>query len=161
MGQTHIISMIYHIDHDEESEPWPLLIEDFEGNTHEVALEAGDVLFYESSKCLHGRPKPFNGTYYSSVFVHNRPLHDWMDTNHDLEAHYAVPPDWGDTVPFKDGIPELRIRGTSFKEPDCPHSWCSTQKTTKHFGPGEDDYWIDAKGTRHPFEPRLINRDDE
>ena len=26
-SQTHIISMIYHIDHDDASEPWPILIE--------------------------------------------------------------------------------------------------------------------------------------
>lgn len=26
-SQTHVISMIYHIDHSEDSEPWPIYIE--------------------------------------------------------------------------------------------------------------------------------------
>ena len=52
---THIISSILHVDHDADGEPWPIVIEDFQGNTNEVFLESGDMLFYESSKCLHGR----------------------------------------------------------------------------------------------------------
>jgi len=78
-SNTHIISCILHIDHDDdpESEPWPLVIEDFQGNTNEVVLESGDMLFYESSKCLHGRPKMFKGKWYSSLFVHYYPINDW------------------------------------------------------------------------------------
>ena len=76
-SNTHIISCILHIDHDPESEPWPLVIEDFQGNTNEVVLESGDMLFYESSKCLHGRPKRFKGKWYSSLFVHYYPAEDW------------------------------------------------------------------------------------
>jgi len=70
--QTHIISMIYHID-SESDEPWPILIEDFLGRTHEVILAPGDILFYESSKCMHGRPKAFKGQWYSSIFIHYYP----------------------------------------------------------------------------------------
>uniref|UniRef100_A0A7S4MID0 Fe2OG dioxygenase domain-containing protein n=2 Tax=Odontella aurita TaxID=265563 RepID=A0A7S4MID0_9STRA len=72
--QTHIISCILHIDHSEDSEPWPIFIEDFKGNTNEVVLESGDMLFYESSKCLHGRPRNFTGSWYSSIFVHYHPV---------------------------------------------------------------------------------------
>jgi len=76
---THIISCILHVDHDDdpESEPWPIIIEDFQGNTNEVVLESGDMLFYESSKCLHGRPKKFKGKWYSSIFVHYYPAENW------------------------------------------------------------------------------------
>ena len=63
--QTHVISFILHIDSSEDAEPWPILIEDLQGNTHEVILTSGDILFYESSKCFHGRPRKFNGTWYS------------------------------------------------------------------------------------------------
>lgn len=67
-SSTHVISCILHIDHSEDSEPWPIVIEDFQGNTNEVILEAGDMLFYESSKCFHGRPHTFKVrctfTYY-------------------------------------------------------------------------------------------------
>ena len=77
-SNTHIISCILHVDHDDdpESEPWPIVIEDFQGNTNEVVLESGDMLFYESSKCLHGRPTRFKGKWYSSIFVHYYPK-DW------------------------------------------------------------------------------------
>ena len=67
--QTHIISFILHIDSSDDAEPWPIFIEDFHGRTHEVILTPGDMLFYESSKCFHGRPRRFNGSWYSSVFV--------------------------------------------------------------------------------------------
>jgi len=66
---SHIISTILHVDHDPWGDPWPLVIEDFQGNTHEVTLESGDMLLYESSKCLHGRPRKFNGSWYTSLFL--------------------------------------------------------------------------------------------
>jgi hypothetical protein len=49
--QTHIVSMIMHIF--SEGEDWPIYIEDLMGNTHEVILTPGDILFYESSKVSH------------------------------------------------------------------------------------------------------------
>ena len=63
--ETHVISAILHVDHDENSEPWPIVIEDFKRHLNEVVLEKGDVLLYESSKCFHGRPRRFEGSYYS------------------------------------------------------------------------------------------------
>ena len=72
-SQTHVVSFILHIDSSEDAEPWPIVIEDFHGNTHEVILTSGDLLFYESSKCFHGRPHRFKGSWYSSVFVHYYP----------------------------------------------------------------------------------------
>lgn len=74
---THVISGILHVGRDPESEPWPLVIEDFEGNTNEVYLAPGDLLFYESSKCVHGRPKKFQGSWYTSMFLHYYPTLDW------------------------------------------------------------------------------------
>jgi hypothetical protein len=52
---THVISSIVHVIHDEDSEPWPIEIEDHDGNLHAHNLEAGQMLFYESAACLHGR----------------------------------------------------------------------------------------------------------
>jgi hypothetical protein len=85
--QTHIVSFILHIDSSDDAEPWPIFIEDLHGRTHEVTLTPGDVLFYESSKCFHGRPRRFSGSWYTSVFVHYYPRHGWFDVNHELEAH--------------------------------------------------------------------------
>jgi predicted 2-oxoglutarate/Fe(II)-dependent dioxygenase YbiX len=73
--ETHVISSIVHIDHD--GEPWPLWIEDHQGTEHQVVLEPGQMLLYESATCPHARPVPFRGTHYSSVFIHFRPVEGW------------------------------------------------------------------------------------
>jgi hypothetical protein len=138
-SSTHVISCILHIDHSEDSEPWPIVIEDFQGNTNEVILEAGDMLFYESSKCFHGRPHTFKGSWYSSIFVHYYPSHDW-DGDKNLESHYAVPGNWNE-IPEddpNDGLEELEVVGTSLKEPSCENVWCGLQNSVKWQGPAEE-----------------------
>ena len=44
---THIISCILHIDHSEDSEPWPIIIEDF---------QVGDVLIEVRAYMYYGYP---------------------------------------------------------------------------------------------------------
>jgi hypothetical protein len=131
---THIISCILHIDHSEDSEPWPIIIEDFQGNTNEVVLESGDMLFYESSKCFHGRPHTFKGSWYSSIFVHYSPV-GWEKDKVSSEVHYAVPKHWSDNP--SDGTTEnkLEMLGTSMKEPECENVWCGLKNTVKWNGP--------------------------
>ena len=130
--ETHVISCILHIDSSDDADPWPILIEDYEGNTHEVVLKSGEMLFYESSKCFHGRPSRFNGEWYSSIFVHYYPKLWWDKVDHKLEAHYAVPPSWSDEPSASDPpLPKLQMVGTSMKEPECPDEWCSSVDTVK------------------------------
>lgn len=126
---THIISGIFHVDHSEDSEPWPIVIEDFQGNVNQVYLEAGDILFYESSKCFHGRPQTFIGSYYASIFMHYRPV-DFDGSNVKDESHYAVPAHWRVTKPPKEGLDELVQVGTSFKEPSCKNLLCALDETS-------------------------------
>ena len=137
---THIISSILHVGHDSDGEPWPLVIEDLHGNTNEVFLETGDMLLYESSKCWHGRPKRYNGNWYSSLFTHYYPI-DWDDEHINLETHYRIPPDWHD-VPNEniEGLETLVVSETSFKEPDCEHEWCGMKKTIKWERPLELEF---------------------
>lgn len=132
---THVISCILHVDHSPDSEPWPIFIEDFQGNTNEVILESGDILFYESSKCIHGRPKRFNGSWYSSLFVHYRPV-EWNLEAADLETHYAIPSHWYKPEPLDPRLEEMVMVGTSMKEPECPEEWCGTKDSVKWYGPG-------------------------
>ena len=73
--ETHVISSIVHIAHD-TAEPWPLWITDLHGNEHEVVLDEGEMLLYESARCPHARLQPLNGSAYCSLFVHYRPV-DW------------------------------------------------------------------------------------
>lgn len=44
-ANTHVISSIIHVGHeyDDDNEPWPIEIEDHDGNIHAVNLEPGQV----------------------------------------------------------------------------------------------------------------------
>ena len=137
MLATHIISSILHVGHDPEGEPWPLVLEDLRGNTNEIFLEKGDLLLYESSKCFHGRPKRYNGGWYSSLFTHFYP-EDWDGEGIQMDAHYRIPPEWDD-VPEEDaeGLEALVVTETSFKEPECEHEWCGMDDTIQWKRPAE------------------------
>lgn len=145
--QTHVISCIYHIASGDESEPWPIVIEDFDGNTNAVVLKPGDMLLYESAKNFHGRPTKFIGDWYTSLFVHFYPKGEWNRENHDLDAHWAIPPNWADVIP-DDVYPALEVVGTSMLEPDCASSWCHLLNAVELEGPGEYGTVLTANGKR-------------
>lgn len=158
--ETHVISSILHIDHSKDSDPWPLVIEDFQGNTVEIVLEAGDMLFYESSKCFHGRPTKFNGSWYTSVFTHYQPADpEWKKSDRSLSAHYAIPSIWirspkSMQAGFKqyemmEGEVQSRLQmvGTSMKEPECEHNWCGLSNSIKYFGPATFGEVLTADGS--------------
>jgi hypothetical protein len=159
--ETHVISFILHIDSSDDAEPWPLFIEDFHGRTHEVVLTPGDTLFYESSKCFHGRPRPFNGTWYTSVFVHYYPQENWIEQPHDLNAHYAIPPNWSDDPPEERIQTRLEMVDTAMREPDCPNFWCRSLNTIQWSGPAEDGILITPALERVPFHPVPSSLTDE
>ena len=156
--ETHVVSFILHIDSSEDADPWPIFIEDFHGRTHEVTLTPGDILFYESSKCFHGRPRPFNGSWYTSVFVHYYPTEGWKDEPHDLNTHYAIPPEWSNDGPEAKTLDALEMVGTTMREPNCPNYWCNTVKeTVKWGGPAEEGILILPDMERIPFLPGLVS----
>ncbi len=70
--RTHVISSTICVDH-RLDEPWPLYIEDVDGNPHQVDMEPGEFVFYEGARLIHGRPWPMKGDYYIGMFVHYRP----------------------------------------------------------------------------------------
>jgi hypothetical protein len=80
--ETHIISSIVHVGHEyyNDDEPWPIQIDDNEGNVHSVNLQPGQMLFYESARQLHGRMSAFKGKYYASIFTHYKPKNNWKMT---------------------------------------------------------------------------------
>lgn len=133
--ETHVISSILHVDHSDD-EPWPIVIEDFHGNTNEVFLESGDMLFYESSKCMHGRPSKFNGAYYSSVFTHYYPV-GWNDDGQLYNNLYArIPKSWNDrSKKIKNATEHGITDGSSIVEPECEHEWCALRESLKWHGP--------------------------
>jgi len=150
-SSTHIVSAILHVDHDENSEPWPIVIEDYYGNLNEVILEKGDVLLYESSKCWHGRPRRFVGEWYTSLFIHFYPS-DWGRTYDDLEVHYRIPPGWNHVLPKKEGLEALVMAETSAYEPDCVDTWCALNDTIKWDVRGEFGKHLSGDGVVRDLE---------
>ena len=43
------------------TEPWPVEVYDHGNRLHEILMEPGDVVYYESAKNLHGRNRPLAG----------------------------------------------------------------------------------------------------
>lgn len=146
--KTHVISSIVHIAHqyDDDNNPWPIQIEDHNGELHSVNLEPGQMLFYESAKCLHGRMKEFRGKYYGSIFLHYAPVDKsiWNFTNEDVIAN--VPPHWnedlledkgsrwagqGITVDSRAaaGVPPRIINGEFIHDRKSPHAGVDSSET--------------------------------
>jgi len=43
-AKTHVISFILHIDSSDDAEPWPILIEDFQGSMYSVQCTVADIV---------------------------------------------------------------------------------------------------------------------
>eukprot|EP00349_Pseudokeronopsis_sp_Brazil_P008572 CAMPEP_0202963618 /NCGR_PEP_ID=MMETSP1396-20130829/7635_1 /ASSEMBLY_ACC=CAM_ASM_000872 /TAXON_ID= /ORGANISM="Pseudokeronopsis sp., Strain Brazil" /LENGTH=313 /DNA_ID=CAMNT_0049684997 /DNA_START=230 /DNA_END=1171 /DNA_ORIENTATION=+ len=102
---THVISSIVHIGHEyfDDNEPWPIEIEDHDGVRHAVNLEPGEMLFYESASCLHGRRQVLKGKYYASIFVHFQPVDINYWNFHIDDVINNVPPFWREGVVEEEG----------------------------------------------------------
>ena len=72
---THVVSSTICVDH-RLHKPWPLYIEDDDGQPHEISVEPGEMVFFEGARLTHGRPYALDGEYYANIFVHYTPL-DW------------------------------------------------------------------------------------
>ena len=73
---SHALGAIISIDQDLAS-PWPLTITDLKGENHNISLVPGEMLLYESTRCMHGRLAPLNGRYVTNYFIHYKPLSGW------------------------------------------------------------------------------------
>jgi len=130
--ETHVVSSILHVDRDYGgNEPWPIVIEGIDGVTVEVDLKPGQLLLYESAKCTHGRPRTFRGHWYTSLFIHYRPVDYALKPASERVA--SVPESWRTTLPplphgHPSKLPDLTVYGTGFKEHECPSGWCSLAK---------------------------------
>merc|ERR1711983_758200 len=62
-------------------EPWPIEVIGHGGKAHNVTMEPGDMVLYESHSVLHGRPFPLKGRFFANLFVHFEP------TGHSLRHH--------------------------------------------------------------------------
>ncbi|KAL7537318.1 hypothetical protein ACHAXR_007727 [Thalassiosira sp. AJA248-18] len=73
-----VTSAIINVDQDTD-EPWPLEVYDHDGRAHNITMQPGDMVLYESHSVLHGRPFPLKGRYFANIFVHFKPFFDEDD----------------------------------------------------------------------------------
>ena len=74
--ETHAASLIINVGQSNIREPWAVEIYDHADRLHEVVMEEGDIVYYESARCLHGRMRPLAGESYVNLFAHYRPVGD-------------------------------------------------------------------------------------
>jgi hypothetical protein len=91
---SHALSVIVNVQQEGLAEPWALAIEPSSSASEgeppgatataaahprsvDVTLQPGEMLLYESARLMHGRPQPLNGSGYSNLFVHYRPVAGW------------------------------------------------------------------------------------
>ena len=68
-----VISAIINVAQDVDDE-WPLEVIGHDGVAVNVTLEPGEMILYESSSVIHGRPYPLNGRFYANLFLHLEPV---------------------------------------------------------------------------------------
>lgn len=73
---THAASLIINVAQGAIRKPWNVEIYDFADRLHEVEMAEGDIVYYESARCLHGRMQPLEGEFYVNLFAHYRPIGD-------------------------------------------------------------------------------------
>lgn len=54
-------------------EPWPIEVIGHDGRAHNITMEPGDMVLYESHSVLHGRPFALKGRYFANIFIHFEP----------------------------------------------------------------------------------------
>lgn len=82
-----VSSAIINVDSDVE-EPWPLEVIGHDGRAHNVTMEPGDMVLYESHSIIHGRPFPLKGNYVANLFVHFEPIGHTLRHTGDHNADY-------------------------------------------------------------------------
>ncbi|CAM9093195.1 unnamed protein product [Ectocarpus fasciculatus] len=84
-----VTSCIINVDQDVD-EPWPIEVYDHAGKAHNVTMQPGDMVLYESHTVLHGRPFPLKGNYFANLFVHFIPTdHDHVN-QHDVAVQRNI-----------------------------------------------------------------------
>jgi prolyl 4-hydroxylase len=55
---------------------WPLEVYGHDGRAHNVSMEPGDMVLYESHSVIHGRPFPLKGRFFANIFIHFEPVYE-------------------------------------------------------------------------------------
>lgn len=68
--------MILNVAQANVTEDWPVEIYDHSDHLHELTMQPGNVVYYESARCLHARMNPLRTGEYANMFIHYRPAGD-------------------------------------------------------------------------------------
>ena len=71
-------------------EPWPTEVYDHSGQAHNVTLEPGDMLLFESHSVIHGHPFPLEGRYVALIFIHFEPTGHAFGKNETSGSYYYL-----------------------------------------------------------------------
>ena len=90
---THAVSLIVNVAQGNLTEPWPVEVFDHADRLHEVIMQPGDIVYYESAKNLHSRNRALMGkdAYFVNLFTHYRPVNDGENWHKVLDQP-GVPP---------------------------------------------------------------------
>jgi len=164
---THAVSLIVNVAQGNLTEPWPVEVHDHADRLHEVLMEPGDIVYYESAKNLHGRNRPLMGKdgYYVNLFTHYRPAGDG-DNWHKILDQSGVP------APVMETSGECHLASPIITVPALGQVHCDDQRLGSHISPSllqlkgpEDliDWWRrtgpNYAGVSSPNNPR--NDQDE
>eukprot|EP00560_Eucampia_antarctica_P006677 CAMPEP_0197823502 /NCGR_PEP_ID=MMETSP1437-20131217/851_1 /TAXON_ID=49252 ORGANISM="Eucampia antarctica, Strain CCMP1452" /NCGR_SAMPLE_ID=MMETSP1437 /ASSEMBLY_ACC=CAM_ASM_001096 /LENGTH=414 /DNA_ID=CAMNT_0043422717 /DNA_START=82 /DNA_END=1326 /DNA_ORIENTATION=- len=85
-----IINVAQDVDED-----WPIEVIGHDGIAHNITMEPGDMILYESHSIIHGRPFALKGRYYANIFIHFEPVEDFVSDGRNDESEetpfYIVP----------------------------------------------------------------------
>lgn len=115
-----VSSAIINVDQDVD-EPWPLEVIGHDGKAHNVTMEPGDMVLYESHSVIHGRPFSLKGRYFANLFIHFEPVgHTLRHHDHETDAGTDVDKKYRDASSrgsgghetTQDGLPSYILKGT-------------------------------------------------
>merc|ERR1712240_376005 len=109
---THVISAILNIGQSVE-EDWPLYVIDNDGEQQQVVMKPGEMVWYESARVIHGRPKTFKGEFYDNLFIHFSPTGDWYSDNFALGKQPRTNPITKEDINNKQDMLALAIGSNS------------------------------------------------
>lgn len=137
-----VTSAIINVDQDID-EPWPVEVYNHDGQAHNVTMEPGDIVLYESHTVVHGRPAPLKGRFFANVFVHFMPVHH--------EGH-------GDSSEFASNRKySEKVKG--FEEPKDSKSWFGFGKKEPARPIAGHEQHETVEEDHHDEPPKLISKD--
>lgn len=130
-------------------EPWPIEVIGHDGKAHNVTMEPGDMVLYESHSILHGRPFPLKGRFFANLFVHFEPTghslrhHNIKHEIKDVDADYRRKVEQGIGGHENDhGLPTYIQDNTPWEKKwkrTHPNEWEPTKKKNAQFATGSTE----------------------